>query len=142
MGNRISGPEHNEDQANSPWFHIIQWASASLPSGAVMRYDIGAAQESAHALCQSENSLRDLVLKEDVSKFSLPSFAEDPEMDCLDSNVFVNPSVFELAEVLLAQLPNLARVRYDLVPGSLSEDVFWRKFFSLLRRRIIETIVS
>jgi len=141
MGNRVSDIA-DDDPKEFPWFHIIQWASESLPAGHVLRYDISAARLAAHTLCQNESILRDSIREEDIAGFILPTFLVDTESEDYNTPGIDEPNPIEFAASLLERLPNLSRVRYDLVPSHLSEDVFWRKFFSLLRRRILQTIAS
>ena len=141
MGNRVSHIA-DDDSQEFPWFHIIQWASIYVPAGHVLKYDVSAAKGTSPALCDSQSDLRKSILEEDVTDFILPTFQEDPENEAPITNDHEDPNPIEFAAALLDLLPHLSIVRYELVPSHLSEDVFWRKFFSLLRRRILATIVS
>lgn len=141
MGNRIS-TDTDETRDDFPWFHILQWVGESLPSGSIFTYDISRAREAAILLCENELLLRESISNEDIRSFTLPTFLEEPDSDVEPPSAYGNPTLVEFAADLLEKLPNLARVRYDLVPSLLSEDVFWRKFFSLLRHRILATIAS
>ena len=143
MGNRTSSDTDTDENCDDfPWFHILQWVGESLPSGTIFAYDIARAREAAISLCTNESRLRESISNEDISNFTLPTFLEEPDSDCDSPLESGNPTLVEFAADLLEKLPNLAHVRYDLVPSILSEDIFWRKFFSLLRHRILATIAS
>jgi hypothetical protein len=42
---------------------------------------------------------------------------------------------------LLEMFPSLREARFRLVPARLSEEKFWSRFFTLLRERVLDTII-
>jgi hypothetical protein len=129
-----------------PWFYILQWASEVVPSGKVLEYAIADVRDVAIELCANTNELRKEIEDTDVRNVRMPSFLEDcatPDAPRGGSTRTTwGTTLVDFATYFLENMPALAQVRYDLVPRSLSEDLFWHKFFTVLRSRIIKTLVS
>ena len=107
--------------AQFPWFHIIQWCADERGAHIVWRYDINKVKSKVLRLSQNEETFyRECNEIDEYMHFSLD-----------EDNFFL-----EWAADLLDQIETLKLLRYQLVPAKIKEDVFWRRYFSAVKRVI------
>ncbi|PHJ17473.1 bsd domain-containing protein, partial [Cystoisospora suis] len=106
-----------------PWFIIIQWACERIPSDAVFKWNLPDIKADVLDLIADAPTF--------VARCPQDLAFQKFEFSLSEDEVFV-----EWATILLKLHPSLADVRYKLVPAKISEEEFWARFFSAVRRCI------
>ncbi|PFH36583.1 BSD domain-containing protein [Besnoitia besnoiti] len=122
--------DQNLQDGEFPWFFIIQWACEKIPSDAVFKW----------SLPDIKADVADLTADPSTFLASCPpdeAFRKSGEFSFGDNSVFL-----EWACLLLEVLPSLGPVRYKLVPAKLSEEEFWCRYFSAVRRQIQQHVLA
>ena len=124
----------NSDIEIYPWFELIQWAAEDIPSETIFQYDIQKVQTAVKYICQSEQAY--------LSECKANGYGID--LDCFETiEENPHPPVWrEWASSLIDQIPELNEIRFKLVPGKMTEKLFWERFFSGCKNAIIKTISS
>ncbi|KAF8823062.1 BSD domain-containing protein [Cardiosporidium cionae] len=63
-----------------------------------------------------------------------------PKSDVEEFSFDDHSDFLEWSQFLLRQVPSLAAVRYALVPKRISEDEFWKRYYTALREIVIAQI--
>ncbi|KFG63008.1 BSD domain-containing protein [Toxoplasma gondii RUB] len=121
--------EHYQD-AEYPWFFIVQWACEKLPADAVFTWNLSDIKAEVAELTADPMTFLACCPADEA-------FRESGEFSFTENGVFV-----EWAMLLVELLPSLADVRYRLVPAKVAEEEFWCRFFSAVRLRIQQHVLA
>lgn len=104
-----------------PWNEILQWGS----------YDLNV-EITANVSREIVEEIKDITIDED-------SFFKAIDEKTLEPFHFEDNYVIWATE-LLKHIPNLRKVRYNIVPKLLSEEDFWMKYFATIKMIIIKKL--
>lgn len=112
-----------------PWFHIVQWSSEELPTNTVLKWNYKSIKEKVQSLTLNKQVFLTNCPVSRIQGFSL----EEDDPNCAIPFA-------EWAAALLSQMDDLSNVRYELVPGRMSESIFWQSYFNAIRNIIIKDV--
>ncbi|KAF7458915.1 BSD domain-containing protein [Cryptosporidium felis] len=113
-----------------PWFHIVQWSSEELPTNTVLKWNYKSIKEKVKSLTLDKQTFLTNCPISKINGFSL----EDDNLSC-------NVPFAEWAAALLSQMDELNNIRYELVPGRMSEEIFWQSYFNAIRNIVIKDVI-
>lgn len=112
-----------------PWFQLVQWGAESSQHDVVLVWDLESTWRIVNNLT-SEGAERFLECVRMCRK-------EGAEIESQEFSLNEDKMVFvDWAGALLGQLTSLREIRYVLVPRAMTEEEFWRVYFSLVRHTI------